>query len=440
MSAESPTPRAHWQVHSRPPTNAEGRPAQRFFSIPLKQTVALGEHAHHFCHVLGSPGAQRDTLVGQTAAERGQRVVHARRHLFVVGPRQHVIGLQFLQSLDQHLGADAVDVALELAVALRAVEQEVQDQRLPLARDDAERGGEPVGIAATAVLILRAVSHFSWLPKGAYLSLGYQNCILVSSKQFPASVLLQERMQHMTRLNGKTAVITGGATGIGRAAAKRFIEEGAFVFIFGRRQESLDAAVAELGPNARAVKGSVSDEADLDRLYAAVKAERGTLDIVFANAGAGSQAKLGEITAAHIDEHFDTNVKGTIFTVQKALPLMGKGGSIILTGSSAGTTGAPGMSAYSASKAAVRNLARTWAEDLKGTGIRVNVLSPGATATELAKAALGEEGQKVYAAMTPLQRMADPSEIAAAAAFLASSDSSFMTASEVAVDGGLAQL
>src|ERR1700733_5571658 len=171
----------------------------------------------------------------------------------------------------------------------------------------------------------------------------------------------------MNRLNGKTAVITGGATGIGRAAAKRFIEEGAFVFIFGRRQKELDAAVAELGPKARAVKGSVSDEADLDR-------------------------------------------------------------------------GAPAFSAYSASKAAVRNLARTWAEDLKGTGIRVNVLSPGPTATELAKEALGEEGQKTYGSMTALQRMADPAEIAAAAAFLASSDSSFMTDSEVAVDGGLAQL
>jgi NAD(P)-dependent dehydrogenase (short-subunit alcohol dehydrogenase family) len=189
-------------------------------------------------------------------------------------------------------------------------------------------------------------------------------------------------MHEMNRLSGKTAVITGGATGIGRAAAKRFIEEGAFVFIFGRRQKELDAAVADLGPNARAVKGSVSDEADLDRLYAAVKAERKTLDIVFANAGVGSQLRLGEITAKHIDETFDVNVKGTIFTVQKALPLMGKGGSIILTGSSAGTTGAPAFTAYSASKAAVRNLARTWAEDLKGTGIRVNVLSPGATATE----------------------------------------------------------
>ena len=244
----------------------------------------------------------------------------------------------------------------------------------------------------------------------------------------------------MNRLNGKTAVVTGGASGIGHAAARRFIEEGAFVFIFGRRQEALNAALENLGPNARAVKGSVSDEADLDRLYDTVKVERGTLDIVFANAGAGSQLELGKITAEHIDETFDTNVKGTIFTVQKALPLMREGGSIILTGSSAGTTGAPGMTAYSASKAAVRNLARTWAEDLKGTGIRVNVLSPGATATELAKEALGEEGQRIFASMTPLRRMADPAEIAAAATFLASDDSSFMTASEVAVDGGLAQL
>ena len=187
------------------------------------------------------------------------------------------------------------------------------------------------------------------------------------------------------------------------------------------------------------MKGSVSDEVDLDRLYAAVKKERGTLDIVFANAGVGSQLALGKITAKHIDETFDVNVKGTIFTVQKALPLMGKGGSIILTGSSAGTTSAPAFTAYSASKRQC-NLARTRAEDLKGTGIRVNVLSPGPTATELAKAALGEEGVKAYGSMTALQRMGDPVEVAAAAAFLASSDSSFMTASEVAVDGGLAQL
>jgi NAD(P)-dependent dehydrogenase (short-subunit alcohol dehydrogenase family) len=244
----------------------------------------------------------------------------------------------------------------------------------------------------------------------------------------------------MGKLEGKVAVITGGATGIGRAAAKRFIEEGAVVFIFGRRREALDAALADLGPKARAVQGSVSDGADLDRLYAAAKAERGGLDIVFANAGTGSLLPLREITAQHIDEIFDTNVKGTVFTVQKALPLMGRGGSIILTGSSAGATGAPAFSVYSASKAAVRNLARSWAEDLKGTGIRVNVLSPGPTATELAMEAVGEEGMKAFAAMNPLQRMADPAEIAAAAAFLASSDSSFMTASELAVDGGLAQI
>jgi NAD(P)-dependent dehydrogenase (short-subunit alcohol dehydrogenase family) len=187
-----------------------------------------------------------------------------------------------------------------------------------------------------------------------------------------------EQLDGMTRLSGKTAVITGGATGIGRAAAKRFIDEGAFVFIFGRRQEALDAAVADLGANARAV--------------------------------------------------------------QKALPLMSEGGSIILTGSSAGTTGAPAFTAYAASKAAVRNLSKTWAEDLKGTGIRVNVLSPGATATELAKEALGEEGQKAFASMNPLQRMAEPAEIGAVAAFLASPDSSYMTASEVAVDGGLGQI
>ena len=244
----------------------------------------------------------------------------------------------------------------------------------------------------------------------------------------------------MGKLEGKVAVITGGATGIGLAAAKRFIEEGALVFIFGRRQETLDTAVASLGPNACAVKGSVSDPADLDRLYAAVQAAHGTLDIVFANAGTGSPLPLGEITAEHIDEIFDTNVKGLIFTVQKALPLMRAGSSIILTGSSAGTTGAPAFSAYSASKAAVRNLAKTWSEDLKGSGIRVNVLSPGPTATELAKAALGEEGMKVFASMNPLQRMAAPAEIGAVAAFLASQDSSFMTASEVAVDGGLAQI
>ncbi|KAH8817259.1 hypothetical protein F5884DRAFT_778877 [Xylogone sp. PMI_703] len=243
-----------------------------------------------------------------------------------------------------------------------------------------------------------------------------------------------------SRLSGKTAVITGGATGIGLAAAQRLIEEGAFVFIFGRRQEQLDAALKKLGPNARAVKGSISNISDLDKLYDAVKAERGKLDIVVANAGTGSQLPLGKITEEHCDEILATNIKGTVFTVQKALPLLSKGSSIVLTGSSAGTTGAPAFGLYGASKAGVRNLAKSFAEDLKGTGIRINVLSPGPTATELAKEALGEEGMKAFAALNPLQRMADPSEIGAAIAFLASDDSSFMTASELAVDGGLAQI
>ncbi len=402
----------------------------------MRQNTALGEDVFHFRHVLGSPCAQWYDRGGQAATEWGQRVVDTRRHLLVVGPRQHAIGLQLFQLLNQHLVAHALDRALQFAVTLRTIEQEVQDHWLPLASDDAERDGKAMGVTEATVgrrfAIVRRFVHFFDTYKIVH------TCDQVSI--FLASVQYQQRMHHMTRLNGKTAVITGGATGIGFAAAKRFVEEGAFVFIFGRRQESLDAAVADLGSNARAVNGSVSDEADLDRLYAAVKAERGTLDIVFANAGTGSMLRLGEITAEHISETFDTNVKGTIFTVQKALPLMEHGGSIILTGSSAGTTGAPGMTVYSASKAAVRNLARTWAEDLKGTGIRVNVLSPGATATELAKESLSEEGQKVFASLTPLQRMADPAEIGAVAAFLASSDSSFMTASEVAVDGGLAQL
>jgi NAD(P)-dependent dehydrogenase (short-subunit alcohol dehydrogenase family) len=247
-------------------------------------------------------------------------------------------------------------------------------------------------------------------------------------------------MAPISRLQGKTAVISGGSSGIGLASAKRFVAEGAFVYIIARRQEQLDKAVAELGPNARGIVGSVSKLADLDRLYAAVKKERGSLDIVMANSGAGAPLKLGEITEEHCDEVLATNIKGAVFTVQKALPLLSKGSSIILTGSSAGSSGAANMALYSASKAAVRNLAKSFALDLKGTGIRVNVLSPGPTATELAKAALGEAGQKMYADMTPLQRMAEPSELGAAAAFLASDDSSFMTASELACDGGLAQV
>ena len=178
----------------------------------------------------------------------------------------------------------------------------------------------------------------------------------------------------MSRLKGKTAVITGGGTGIGLGAAQRFVEEGAFVYLFGRRQEQLDAAVAKLGTSARTVRGSVTEMADLDRLYETVKTERGGLDILFANAGTGAFAPLGAITPQQYDQIFDVNVKGLIFSVQKGLPLMKGGGSIILTGSTTGEMGTPQFSIYSATKAAVRNLARSWALDLKGTGIRVNVL------------------------------------------------------------------
>lgn len=244
----------------------------------------------------------------------------------------------------------------------------------------------------------------------------------------------------MSRLQGKTAVVTGGGTGIGLGAAKRFVDEGAFVYLFGRRQEPLDAAVAQLGPSARAVRGSVTDLSDLDRLYAAVKAERGRLDILFANAGTGAFAPLGEITVEHYDQIFDVNVKGLVFTVQKALPLMTKGASIILTGSSTGVMGTPQFSIYSATKAAIRNLARSWAQDLRGTGIRVNVLSPGPTKTELALEVVGEEAFDALGSATPIGRVGDPAETGAVAAFLASSDSSFMTGGEVFVDGGLAQV
>jgi NAD(P)-dependent dehydrogenase (short-subunit alcohol dehydrogenase family) len=244
----------------------------------------------------------------------------------------------------------------------------------------------------------------------------------------------------MNRLEGKIAIVTGGGTGIGLASAKRFIAEGAFVYIFGRRQAPLDAALAELGPNARAVAGSVTDPADLDRLFDAVKTERGSLDILLANAGTGALASLPDITPEQYDDTFGVNVKGLIFTVQKGLKLMGEGGSIILTGSTTGVMGTPAFSVYSASKAAVRNLARSWAQDLRGTGIRINVLSPGPTLTELASEVVGRDAMIEMGATTPIGRVGDPAEVAAVAAFLASSDSSFMTGSEVFADGGLAQI
>ena len=244
----------------------------------------------------------------------------------------------------------------------------------------------------------------------------------------------------MDRLKGKTAVVTGGGSGIGLASAKRFIDEGAFVYIFGRRQDALDAALKKLGPNARAIRGSVTDAADLDRLFDTVKSERGSLDILLANAGTGEVAALGAITPDQYDRTFDINVKGVLFTVQKGLPLMSKGASIILTGSATGVMGTAQFSVYSATKAAVRNFARSWAQDLRGTGIRVNVLSPGPTRTELALEVMGDEAMDALGKLTPIGRMADPSETAAVAAFLASGDSSFMTGSEVFVDGGFAQI
>jgi len=249
----------------------------------------------------------------------------------------------------------------------------------------------------------------------------------------------------MGKLEGKTAVITGGASGIGLATAKRFVAEGAFVYIFGRRQDVLDAALAELGEEARGIRGDITNLEDLDHLFETVKAEKGGLDVLVANAGVGEFSPLGEVTPEHYARTFDINVKGTLFTVQKALPLLRPAASVILTGSTVGVMGTPAMSVYSASKAAVRNFARSWALDLKGTGIRVNVLSPGATETQKVLdlfATTGMEDAIVagFVEQTPLGRIGDPSETAAVAAFLASADSSYMTGSEIFVDGGYAQV
>jgi NAD(P)-dependent dehydrogenase (short-subunit alcohol dehydrogenase family) len=249
----------------------------------------------------------------------------------------------------------------------------------------------------------------------------------------------------MGRLTGKIAVITGGNSGIGLAAAKRFVSEDAYVFITGRRQDELDKAVVTLGSAVTGVQGDISNLDDLDRLFATVQAEKGHVDILFANAGIGGRSPLGAISEEQFDKVFDVNVKGTLFTVQKALPLMRTGGSIILTGSTTGSMGTPAFSVYSATKAAIRNFARSWALDLKGTGIRVNVLSPGATTTPgllngLAKTGMQEALLAGLASQAPLGRMGNPDETAAVALFLASDDSSFMTGSEVFVDGGRAQV
>lgn len=248
----------------------------------------------------------------------------------------------------------------------------------------------------------------------------------------------------MGKLEGKVAVVTGGSTGIGLATAKRFVEEGAHVYITGRRKDELDRAAAEIGRAVTAVQGDVSRLDDLDRLFSVVRDGHGRVDVLVANAGLARLEALGGITEEAFDLTFDVNVKGTVFSVQKALPLMGAGASVVLLGSTTSVMGTPAFSIYSATKAAIRNLARSWAMDLKGTGIRVNVLSPGATDTPaLAEVAGQGGGDVVYEALlaqTPLGRIAAPADIASVALFLASSDSLSMTGSEVFADGGMAQV
>lgn len=249
----------------------------------------------------------------------------------------------------------------------------------------------------------------------------------------------------MSNLNGKIAVVTGGNSGIGLATAIRFAAAGAQVVIVGRRQDQLDKALQLIGHGAMAVQADISNLDDLDRLYAEVKAAKGRIDVLFANAGLGDFQPIGSITEESFDRTFGINVKGTLFTVQKALPLMSAGGSVILTGSTTGILGTPAFSVYSATKAAVRNFARSWSLDLKGTGIRVNVLSPGPIATPGLDSALATTGQTEaivdgMIAQLPLGRIGQPEEVAAAALFLASNESSFMTGGEMFVDGGFAQV
>ena len=249
----------------------------------------------------------------------------------------------------------------------------------------------------------------------------------------------------MGKLEGKVAVITGGNSGIGLATAQRFVAEGAQVFITGRRQSELDKAVKLIGKNVTGVQGDVANLADLDRLYSTVKQKAGRIDVVFANAGGGEFAPLGAITEAHFDKTFGSNVKGLLFTVQKALPLLVDRGSVILNASIVSMKGVPALSVYSATKAAVRSFARSWTTDLKDRKIRVNAISPGPIDTPGVNS-LGkneEETMQFKAAMiatVPMGRMGVSDEIAKAAVFLASDDSSFVTGIELFVDGGSAQV
>lgn len=249
----------------------------------------------------------------------------------------------------------------------------------------------------------------------------------------------------MGKLEGKIALVTGGNSGIGLATAKAFVNEGAFVFITGRREAELAAAVEEIGGHVAAVQGDVSNRGDLDRLFEQIKKEKGRLDIVFANAGVAKYAPLGDITDEFYDAIFDVNVKGVLFTVQKALPLMPDGASIILNASIVASKGFAANSVYSATKAAVRSFARTWTTDLKARRIRVNAVSPGSIDTPglndlLASSETGQQRAKMIASAVPLGRFGAPSEIAKAVVFLASDDSSYITGAELFVDGGLAQV
>ncbi len=249
----------------------------------------------------------------------------------------------------------------------------------------------------------------------------------------------------MGKLDGKVALITGGNSGIGLATAKRFVQEGAFVFVTGRTQLKLDEAVKQVGSNVTGVRGDVAKLGDLDRLFEQIQRDKGKLDIIFANAGIASYALLGTIDEEHFDSIFSTNVKGVVFTVQKALPLLPDGASIILNASVVGSKGLPANSVYSATKAALRSFARTWTTDLKGRKIRVNAISPGPIDTEglrnlVGSTGAGEDRLKGLGSMVPLGRLGTADEIAKAAVFLASDDSSFVTGIELFVDGGFAQV
>ncbi len=243
----------------------------------------------------------------------------------------------------------------------------------------------------------------------------------------------------MGKLDGKVAVVTGGTSGIGLATARRFAAEGAHVFITGRRKPELDAAVKAIGSRATGVQGDVSNLADLDRLYAVVKEQKGRVDVLFANAGGGEFAPLGAITEEHFDKTFNNNVKGLLFTVQKALPLLPEGASIILNASITSSKGTPAFSVYSATKAAIRSFARSFTVDLKDRKIRVNAISPGPIDTP-GLDGLGDDLKKGLAAAVPMGRLGSPDEIAKAVVFLASDDSSYVTGIELFVDGGMAQI